>query len=540
MDASIDKLVIPVVRVKDKRINSWNDAAEELMAHRDRLEEVLSRKEERAIFEGWEMVKVNETEADGHNGQLYFFFPITYSDVHALRREMDSVLESAYDGIYITDTNGLTLSVNSAVERITKIPKHYFIGKNVTELKDRGILSRPVTFRVVEEKRPVTVHERGRGNREIMMTGSPVMNQNGEVEKVITIIRDMSDLRRISDEMREVRELNTLYRAELERVRQGEKKGMVCKNEAMQSIYETGARLARVDASILILGETGVGKDVFASFVHQESPRNDTGSFIKVNCGAIPETLLESELFGYEAGAFSGANKNGKAGMFELADGGTLFLDEIGEMPLDLQVKLLQVLQDKQLRRVGSEQTKAIDVRVICATNQDLQALVREGRFREDLYYRIHVIPIRIPPIRERKDEIFALAQLFLDRFNEKYDVAKQLSSEVLDFFYKHDWRGNVRELSNVVERLVVTTHDSFVTIDDLPDDLIAGMKKRHLPATLEEARDGAERELLVAASMETQNTYRLAERLGTSQATVVRKLQKYNIQFKNESIMQE
>ena len=206
----------------------------------------------------------------------------------------------------------------------------------------------------------------------------------------------------------------------------------------MQSIYDTAKRIANVSATVLTLGETEVGKDVLAKYIFNESERSRNGKYIKVNCGAIPANLLESELFGYAGGAFTGANKNGKPGMFEMADKGVLFLDEIGEMPLDLQVKLLRVIQEREIQRVGGTSTKKIDVRLIAATNRNLKVMVQEGKFREDLYYRLNVIPIAIPPLRERKEEIYSFIKIFLNDINVKYGMKKELDAELTAFFYRH------------------------------------------------------------------------------------------------------
>ncbi|WP_160141577.1 sigma-54 interaction domain-containing protein [Salicibibacter halophilus] len=469
---------------------------------------------------------------------FYLFYPKGKNgdsrNFEEMERELNSLLESAYDAIYITDAEGTTLKTNPAIERITKIPRDYYIGKNVNQLVERGILEESVTFRVVEEKKPVTVYQRGQGDIEVMLTGSPIFNEAGEVEKVITNIRDLTDLKQLRDENQKVKELNSFYKAELNKMQANPQvmKDVVCESAEMKNIFFTGERVSNIDATILVLGETGVGKDVFAKHVHDNSLRSEEGEFIKINCGAIPPTLLESELFGYEAGAFSGAQKDGKAGMFELANKGTLFLDEVGELPLDLQVKLLRVLQEGEIRRVGSTQTTWIDVRVIAATNRDLKKMVKEGNFREDLYYRINVIPIHIPPLRERREDILPLVYYYLDHYNEKYDVHKQFSEATLNFFYRFDWNGNVRELSNLVERLVVTIPTSMIDIVDLPVDLRENGEDE-LPqgiTTLQEATEKSEKALLIKALSRYENTYKIAEALGTSQATIVRKLKKYEL----------
>ena len=228
--------------------------------------------------------------------------------------------------------------------------------------------------------------------------------------------------------------------------------------------------MAQADSTILILGESGVGKDLIARMIHDASPRNESGEFVKIECGAIPEQLLESELFGYEPGAFTGARKEGKVGYLEIANKGTFFLDEIGDLPKRLQVKLLGTIQDQQIRRVGGTEQTKIDVRIIAATNRDLEQMMLAGEFREDLYYRISVIPIIIPPLRERRDDIPFLLAHYLHHFNTKYDKDVSISNEVLDILSEYDWHGNVRELCNLVERVVLSAQKTLVTISALPE----------------------------------------------------------------------
>jgi TyrR family helix-turn-helix protein len=288
---------------------------------------------------------------------------------------------------------------------------------------------------------------------------------------------------------------------------------VIIASQAMKDIFEMAERIASVDATVLLLGETGVGKDVLARHIYLTGDRYDRGDFIKINCGAIPSELLESELFGYEGGAFTGASKSGKAGMFELANQGILFLDEIGEMPLSLQVKLLRVLKE----------------------------MVKQGKFREDLFYRLHVVPIHIPPLRERRDDILPFVQSFLNQANYKYHIAKDFDRELREFFFYYDWPGNVREVSNLVERLVLTVPTKRVTYDDLPHEYRGGSATTKQTSsapdvppprfeTLKEATERAEREVLARAVKTYTSTYQIARALETSQATIVRKLRRYGL----------
>lgn len=451
-----------------------------------------------------------------------------------LNRALDAIIENSYDGIYITDQDGITLYTNSAIERITGIPKEYYIGKSVDQLIKRGILNASVTHKVVKLRRTVSVVQDNFAGKETLITGSPVFNAEGEIEQVVTNIRDLSDLNELMHELTKANELNNQYKQEIEKLRKiTSKDGVVFVSDKMKMIYEIAERISDIDATVLILGETGVGKDVLARNIYNRSIRSKKGDFIKINCGAIPADLLESELFGYEGGAFTGANQKGKPGMFELAESGILFLDEVGELPLQLQVKLLRALQEREIQRIGGTKPKKIDVRIIAATNRNLSEMVKTGDFREDLFYRLNVIPITIPPLRERREDILALTDLFLTKANEQYKFSKEIDSRLKEYFYQHDWPGNVRELINIVERLVVLTDNRILSINDLPEEY--QLENRNQPnlnatLTLKEAVERAEKEILTKAAQTYQTTYEIAEALESSQATIVRKLKKYRL----------
>lgn len=456
-----------------------------------------------------------------------------------LNREYDTIVENSYDGIYITDRNGVTLKTNPAIERITGIPKEYYLGKSVDWLVKRGILKDSVTQRVVTQKRTVSVVQENYEGKETLLTGNPVFNEDGEIEKIVTNIRDLSELNELLNKIKEANELKNKYKKEIDKLKRQDKleEGVYFVSEKMELIYQMADRIADVDATVLILGETGVGKDVLARYIFQQSERSKQGDFIKINCGAIPPELLESELFGYESGAFTGANKKGKPGLFELANKGVLFLDEIGELPLHLQVKLLRVLQEREIQRIGGTKSIKVDVRVVAATNRNLKEMVNNGTFREDLFYRLNVIPISIPPLRKRKDDILPLTNLFLERKNKEYNLDKTMSAALKDFFYSFDWPGNVRELLNLIERLVLTSPNKAISTSDLPDEYInSNDQNSHSQSakslSLKEAVEMAEKEILTEAIQKYKSTYEVAKELKSSQATIVRKLQKYNLKF--------
>ncbi|WP_312281686.1 sigma 54-interacting transcriptional regulator, partial [Oscillibacter sp.] len=308
---------------------------------------------------------------------------------------------------------------------------------------------------------------------------------------------------------------------------------LVGNSKEMISLRKLISVIAKSDASVLITGESGVGKEVVAKEIYNKSLRSD-GPFISVNCAAIPENLLESELFGYEKGAFTGAFKQ-KIGLFEVADGGTIMLDEIGEFPIHLQPKLLRVLQEREIRRVGGTHNIPIDVRVISATNRDLLQQVNEGKFRCDLYYRLNVVPILIPPLRQRREDVALLASSFLMQFNKKYKTSKFFLSQAVILLEQHDWLGNVRELENVVERLVIVSSGNAITPQQI---LTVFSGKLNMDTntesasefSLKEAVDQLEKKMISEALSNYKSTYKAAKILGMSQSTLVRKAKQLNI----------
>lgn len=454
-----------------------------------------------------------------------------------VNRELDAIIENSYDGIYITDKNGITVKTNSAIERLTGIPKEYYIGKNVDQLMKRGILQKSVTHRVLEKKRPVSLVQENHLGRETLLTGNPVMNEKGEIESIVTNIRDLSELNELQSALKKANQLNDHFKKEIERLRgkMVRPNGVIVRSPEMKLIYDTALRVANVDATVLILGETGTGKDVLARFIYENSERRQTGDFIKLNCGAIPPDLLESELFGYEGGAFTGAKTKGKPGMFELANNGVLFLDEVGELPVSLQVKLLRVLQEMEVQRIGGTKPIKLNVRVIAATNRNLKEMVSIGDFREDLFYRLNVVPISLPRLADRKDDILPLVDSYLEVMNTKYQKQKQATSSLNEFFYQYQWPGNVRELANLIERIVLVTEEDLLTIDHLPAEYRptkALAVEVNEMMTLKEATELAEERILRIAIKKYTTTYEIAEALNSSQPTIVRKLKKYNLSF--------
>lgn len=317
--------------------------------------------------------------------------------------------------------------------------------------------------------------------------------------------------------------------------------GIVAESPQMKEVVQLSRRVAKTDCTVLIQGESGVGKDEVARLIHSNSMRNEK-PFYKVDCAAIPESLLESELFGYEPGAFTGATKSGKQGMLEAANNGTIFLDEIGDLQLSLQSKLLRVLQDQTIIRVGGTKTINVNVRIMAATNKNLSECIKKGLFREDLYYRLNVVPINIPPLRERIDDILAFLVYFRELFSERYDIVRECSPEVAHTLLSYQWPGNVRELKNLIERIFVTTPYEKVRLEDLPTHVLSNEFNSsenavsvNKIAPLKTAVKETEKQLLLKAILRYGSTRKVAKVLRVSQPTIVRKMQEYGLSLEKE-----
>lgn len=441
--------------------------------------------------------------------------------------ELEAVIEHSHDGIWIMNGRGVTLKVNKSWEEFSGIKREEVIGKSVYEIVDKGYYSDSAAIHVLKTKKPSTIIYETSTGQKALVTGVPIFGEDGNIWRIVSNVRDITELDTLRKELEKAQNIASHYQEELRLLQEinSENSLLVAHSECMRKLIDKIKLAARTESTILILGETGVGKEIVARLIHNVSPRRK-GPFIKINCGGIPQTLLESELFGFEEGSFTGARRRGKVGMFELANKGTLFLDEIGEMPLELQPKLLHALQDHQIMRIGGTEPIKLDVRIIAATNRDLEKMVAENKFRRDLYYRINIIPLHIPPLKERKGDIIPLAFHFLRQFNRKYGVAKRFSSGFVKFLLEYDWPGNVRELENFIERMVVMTPGDQIDLEHLD----AGMQKNIRPKSLKHAVELLEKELISQALKEYGSTYKAASVLGITQPTVVRKARKYGL----------
>jgi len=451
-------------------------------------------------------------------------------DCEDLAAELDAVIDAFSDGIFITDGRGRVLRVNRAYEEITGLARDEVVGRQIEDLVAAGFFPHSVTMEAIAQRRVVSNIRRSRRDNLLLATATPVFDRRGDLFRIVVTVRDITELNRLRGELEESRALTRQYRTELTLLTgRYEAQGLVARSKAMLQTMELAARVARFDSTVLLLGESGVGKDSLARWIHQASPRRDK-PFIQINCGAIPENLLESELFGYASGAFTGASKGGKTGLFEAAGGGTLLLDEVGELPPPLQVKLLRVLQSRQVTPLGSTAPRPVDVRVIAATNLDLSRLVDDGRFRRDLYFRLNVVPITVPPLRLRREDIVPLVYHFRRRLEERYHLVKEISPGVMEWFLKYGWPGNVRELENLLERLMVTTAGEVIELEDLPDPAVVpaqGPLQVNGLLPWKKALREMERQLLALAIERGGNISRAARLLEIDVSTASRKWQR-------------
>lgn len=441
-----------------------------------------------------------------------------------ISKELEAIFYNFFENILITDGYG---NITFATAR----DDQQYIGKNVFDLEREKEFYPSVSAKVLNTGKRERGLQYTKTGEVFTIESVPVKDSNGKIVRVISITKESTEINELTVTLNEVKNLLSSYQQEIIRIEQesSNKKTFVYQSKEMENIDRLVKSIAPVDTTVLILGETGVGKEVIANRIHSLSNRSDK-SFIAVNCGAIPENLIESELFGYEDGSFSGARKGGKIGVFELANKGTIFLDEIGEIPLHLQVKLLRVLQEKKIKRVGGVQEIPIDMRIIAATNQNLEKRVKEKTFREDLYYRLNIVPINIPPLRERTEDIQALAFYYLQFFNEKFNKNIEIDELMLERLKRYPWPGNVRELQNIIERFVITNQEFSIKFNSplsISNEIVFNNGK--LPSLVDFV-EKAEKQILLEAKAKTKNTREMAKLLGVNQSTIVRKLSKYNL----------
>lgn len=441
---------------------------------------------------------------------------------------LEAVINNAYEWIVVVDEHGKIIYMNKNYCEFLGRKQEEVIGKHVTEVIENTRMH--IVVRTGKEEIADLHYIKG---NYMIANRIPIVDDGKVIGAVGTVIfRDTNEWKRMNTHIRHLLSQLQTYLQEWKE-NNGAKytlSDIISCSKQMEALKEKVKRIADSDISVLIRGESGTGKELFAHSIHQLSSRSDK-PFVKINCGAIPEHLLESELFGYEEGAFTGAKKGGKKGKFQLADGGTIFLDEIGDLPLHMQVKLLRVLQEKEIEPVGSVKTVSVDVRVIAATNRPLEKMIEEKRFREDLYYRINVVPFVIPPLRERPEDVDLLADHFMKKMAARSGKrVTKMSKEVRQLLRQHVWPGNIRELENVIEAAVHFANGDTITLEALPEYLKANQTYPLEGKTLKEMLEDAEKAVIQQSLQHHQDKLKAAKALGISKSALYEKIKKYGL----------
>ncbi|MCF6178698.1 MAG: sigma 54-interacting transcriptional regulator [Geopsychrobacter sp.] len=464
--------------------------------------------------------------------------------IQELTWEHDAIIDSSSDGLFVCDGQGVILRVNPASERINQASAAQLVGRAYLDAAAEGLVILPsAALEALKKREQVSLLQENRFGRKLISTATPVFDDTGELIRVVVSERDITELDRLQRQLEEQQALGEQFRHQMLEQQQNwlGDQAVIARSPCMVKALKQAHKVSAVDSSVLILGETGVGKGLIADLIHQHSRRADQ-PIIKLNCGAIPETLIEAELFGYDKGAFTGA-VGSKPGFLEVADGGILFLDEIADLPPAAQVKLLRFLEDGQLTRLGSTQSRRVDVRILAATHRDLQQMIASGLFRLDLFYRLSVIPLFIPPLRERRECLVPLIQTYFDKFADRSRLKCRLSAAALDLLTRYAYPGNVRELMNICERLVVMSDTQIIDVNDLPQSVVAGAEIDEggmsgdwpCEMSLLQILESVERQVLRKAHKRYRKQRRIAESLHMSQPTVARKLCKYGIGMHSE-----
>lgn len=464
-------------------------------------------------------------------------------ELQEINKDLNAILSSIYDEILVVDPEGTIIRISDQfLEEFWNVKAHQIIGQNILDLEKKGLLTPSVTHQVLECNTKISVVQETWNGRRILATGTPIFNQDGTLERIVVASRDITETAKLKNELQKIKSNSEKLKKELDCLENRLSKSFVIYSDNMKQVLKQAEKVASSAATVLLIGESGVGKEMVAAAIHQLGERSDK-PFVKVNCGAIPEKLLESELFGYRKGAFTGADPKGKVGYFTQANQGILFLDEISEMPLNLQVKLLRVLQEREVTPIGEIDPIPIDVQVITATNKNLEELVQKGSFREDLYYRLNVVPIMIPPLRERAEDIAFLAHHFINKYNLQYKREVELTPDSIDLLKVYPWYGNVRELENIIQRVVVTSEDKQVN-SQLLNKMIPWKNSARTSKPivtnimpLQEALDHVEETLIVMAMDQYKSIKTAAQVLELSQPTMSRKYQKIKEKIKRKSL---
>jgi PAS domain S-box-containing protein len=458
-------------------------------------------------------------------------------DLIETNKKLETILNTSSESIWVCDGKGTVLSINKASERLLDVTAKDVVGKNVASLVNQGFMDRSVTLEVIATRRQVSMMQYvAKTKKYLLVTGTPVIADDGTISMVISNERDLTRLNELREELQQARNVSNTYKKELTELNLLElrEQDIIAESQEMQQILKTALKLATLDVStILVMGESGTGKGLLTKFIHARGKRKK-GPFVQINCAALPESLLEAELFGYEKGAFTGAREQGKVGLFEMAEGGTLFLDEIGELALPLQAKLLKCLDEREIMRLGGLKPIKIRCTVIAATNINLSKAVGSKTFRQDLFFRLNTFTIHMPPLRKRPEDIFEMVHFFLAKYQKVYGVKRRISSRAMAKLLACKFPGNARELKNTIKKAVVMSERTLIDEFIVPDTRQERDDSRPAPIPIKGDMSRQvldyEKNLMVQGLSKCKTTRSLAACLGLSQSAVVRKLKKHQL----------
>lgn len=493
------------------------------------------------IFDDIEIGKnISDLNTDNLN---LIYVNLSNSKIYTILKEdisdnfFKNILDNSFDEIFVADKNGVAIYCNQSFEKHYGVKRDELIGKNINYVVDNNYVDILLFDKVIKEKKTITYKQKTITGRTILNTSSPILDKKGNIKYVLENCRDITENEILYNSLKHTKsqlEKEIFINSDKERKKVNFKD---FKNQNIKEIIKKACRFSTNDVNILITGNSGTGKTALAKFIHERSSRSDK-PFVSVNCATIPENLIESELFGYKKGAFTGALNSGKKGLVENAEGGTLFLDEISEIPINLQSKLLELIQEKQYFPIGDTEKRTANVRIITATNRDLEVQVREKVFRQDLFYRLNVVHIHMPPLSERKDDLEILTNRFLNFFNTKYNLDVLLPQNVYNYLEEYSFPGNIRELEYLIEYLVLNAQNGKIKLSDLPNNILNEDIKNEESInfiydttnspSLKKLMDDAEKQIIESYYKKFKSSYKLANALNISQSTANRLINKH------------